>query len=96
MACGIFCLAICKPKNLACRCNGHVLAPAMVQHVPDLNLRKDKVKEKLQECDNKITNRLQDQNFLLPNIDGICLEEEIDNDGNNNNKMSSHSPSQPE
>ena len=61
--------------------NGHVLARTTVQHIPDLDLRKDDVKQKLQEFDDALIGRLDDRNFLLPNIDGMYLED-IDNDIN--------------
>ena len=59
--------------------NGHVLARMTVQHIPDLDLRKDDVKSRLEQFDEVITERLQDQNFLLPNVDGMYLED-IDRD----------------
>ena len=63
--------------------NGHVLARTTVQHVPEIDLRKDDVKNKLQDFDRIIHDRLQDRNFLTPNIDGLRLED-IDEDDPDN------------
>ena len=59
--------------------NGHVLARTTVQHVPDLDLKKDEVKEKLQDFDNAVAVRLNDHSFLLPNVGGMYLDD-IDDD----------------
>ena len=59
--------------------NGHVLARTTVQHIPDIDLRKDDIKQLLQDFDNEATERLQDHNFLLPDGGGMYLED-IDGD----------------
>ena len=60
--------------------NGHVLARTTVQHVPDLDLKKDEVKEKLQDFDNAVAVRLNDHSFLLPNVGGMYLDDIDDDD----------------
>ena len=66
--------------------NGNVLARTTVQHIPELELRKDELKEKLNRFDDEAETRLRDTNFMLPAIEGMYLDdiepdnEEIDND----------------
>ena len=55
--------------------NGHVLSRTTVQHITEIDLRKDDVSLKLSEFDMAIADRLSDQNFLLPNVDGMYLED---------------------
>ena len=61
--------------------NGNVLARTTVQHIPELELRKDDIREKLQRYDDEVEGRLRDTNFLLPNVEGMYLEDiESDDD----------------
>ena len=75
--------------------NGHVLARTTVQHIPELDLQKDDTKQKVQDFDDSIIERLQDQNFLLPTIDGMYLEDiDVDDDEDENDHTIYQAPEQ--
>ena len=59
--------------------NGNVLARTTVQHIPELDLRKDEIKQRLIEYDEAVTLRLDDTNFIIQNPEGFALDD-IDND----------------
>ena len=57
--------------------NGHVLARTTVQHVTDDDLRTDSIRQRITEYDERINERLNDQNFIDETPDGDMLKNDI-------------------
>ena len=68
--------------------NGNVLSRTTVQHIPELDLRKDDVKNRLEEYDRVVEGRLMEGNFVLPDEHGMRLEDiDLDEESDDDKKQ---------